>query len=171
MSLIDRLTDAVFAAVRWLILAMIVVGAFNALARYATRFTGISFASNAALDIQWYMFAMVFLLGAAHALKHGVHVRVDVGYARLSGRGRAWVDLIGTVLLAVPFCVMVLVTSWPAVRNSWGIREGSPDPGGLPRYPIKVVLLLGFALLLLQAVAHIRRQVKVLRGPRGGEET
>jgi len=151
MSLIDRLTDAVFSAVRWLILAMIVVGAFNALARYATRFTGISFASNAALDIQWYMFAMVFLLGAAHALKHGV--------------------LIGTVLLAVPFCVMVLVTSWPAVRNSWGIREGSPDPGGLPRYPIKVVLLLGFALLLLQALAHIRRQVKVLRGPRGGEGT
>jgi TRAP-type mannitol/chloroaromatic compound transport system permease small subunit len=169
MSLIDRLTDAVFAAVRWLILAMIVVGAFNALARYATRFTGISFASNAALDIQWYMFAMVFLLGAAHALKHGVHVRVDVGYARLSGRGRAWVDLVGTVLLAVPFCVMVMVTSWPAVRNSWGIREGSPDPGGLPRYPIKVVLLVGFALLLLQAVAHIRRQLMVLRGPRGGE--
>lgn len=169
MPLIDRLTDATFAAVRWLILAMIGVGSFNAMARYATRFTGVSFASNAALDIQWYMFAMVFLLGAAHALKHGVHVRVDVVYERLNGRARAWIDLIGTVFLAVPFCVMVLVTSWPAVRNSWGIREGSPDPGGLPRYPVKAILLVGFALLLFQAFSHIRRQVTVLRGPRGGE--
>lgn len=166
--MINRITDTVFAAVRWLILAMIVVGAFNALARYATRFTGVPIASNAALDIQWYMFAMVFLLGAAHALKHGVHVRVDVVYERLSTRSRAWIDLIGTVFLAVPFCVLVLVTSWPAVRNSWGIREGSPDPGGLPRYPIKAVVLLGFALLLLQALAHIRRQVIQLRAPRDG---
>jgi TRAP-type mannitol/chloroaromatic compound transport system permease small subunit len=72
--------------------------------------------------------------------------------------------LVGTVLLAIPFCVMMLVTSWPAVRNSWAIREGSPDPGGLARYPIKTVLLLGFALLLLQALMHVVRQVAVLRG-------
>ena len=164
MPLIDRLTDATYRVVRWLVLVMIVLGAFNALARYATRFTGVAIASNAALDVQWYLFAMVFLLGAAYGLRHGVHVRVDVVHERLPVRARAWIELIGTVLLAIPFCVMMLITSWPAVRNSWGIREGSPDPGGLARYPIKTVLLLGFVLLLLQAMAHAGRQVAVLQG-------
>jgi TRAP-type mannitol/chloroaromatic compound transport system permease small subunit len=164
MSFIDRLTDATYRATRWLVLVMIVLGAFNALARYATRYTGVAMSSNAALDVQWYLFAVVFLLGAAYGLRHGVHVRVDVVHERLSGRVRAWIELVGTVLLAIPFCVMMLVTSWPAVRNSWAIREGSPDPGGLARYPIKTVLLLGFALLLLQALMHVVRQVAVLRG-------
>jgi TRAP-type mannitol/chloroaromatic compound transport system permease small subunit len=164
MSFIDRLTDATYRATRWLVLVMIVLGAFNALARYATRYTGVAMSSNAALDVQWYLFAVVFLLGAAYGLRHGVHVRVDVVHERLSERVRAWIELVGTVILAIPFCVMMLVTSWPAVRNSWAIREGSPDPGGLVRYPIKTVLLLGFALLLLQALMHVARQVAVLRG-------
>ena len=164
MSFIDRLTDATYRATRWLVLVMIVLGAFNALARYATRYTGVAMSSNAALDVQWYLFAVVFLLGAAYGLRHGVHVRVDVVHEKLSARTRAWIELVGTLVLAIPFCVMMLVTAWPAVRNSWAIREGSPDPGGLARYPIKVVLILGFALLLLQAFMHAARQVAVLRG-------
>lgn len=166
--MIDRLTDATYRAVRWLVLVMIALGAFNALARYATRYTGVSIASNAALDVQWYLFAIIFLLGAAYGLRHDVHVRVDVVHERLAARLRAWVELVGTLVLAIPFCVMMLVTTWPAVRNSWSIREGSPDPGGLARYPIKTVLLLGFVLLTLQAVMHVARQVAVLRG-RGPE--
>lgn len=168
MPLIDRLTDATYRATRWLVLVMIVLGAFNALARYATRYTGVAMSSNAALDVQWYLFAVVFLLGAAYGLRHGVHVRVDVVHEKLSVRTRAWIELVGTLVLAVPFCVMMLVTAWPAVRNSWAIREGSPDPGGLARYPIKTVLLLGFVLLLMQAFMHAARQVAVLRG-RGPE--
>ncbi len=164
MHLIDRLTDATYRAVRWLVLVMILLGAFNALARYATKHTGVAMSSNAALDVQWYLFAMVFLLGAAYGMRHGVHVRVDVIYEKLSARRRAWVELVGTVVMTIPFCVMMLITAWPAVRNSWAIREGSPDPGGLARYPIKAVLILGFALLLLQAGVHVARQIAVLRG-------
>ncbi len=161
---IDRLNDTVYAAIRWLTLVMIVVGAINALARYLTRYTGLALASNALFDAQWYMFSLIFLLGAAYGLRHEVHVRVDVAYARFTPRGRAWVDLIGTVLFVIPFCIMMLVTSWPPVRNSWSVREGSPDPGGLPRYPIKTVLLVCFALLLLQAVAQIIAKVAALTG-------
>jgi len=161
---VGRLTDAVYAAIRWLTLAMILVGALNALARYATRYTGVSLASNAAFDLQWYMFSLIFLLGAAYGLRHDVHVRVDVMYSRVAPRTRAWIDLAGTVLFLVPFCVMMLLTSWPAVRNSWAVREASPDPGGLARYPIKSVLLVCFTLLLLQALAQIITRVAELRG-------
>ncbi len=160
---VGRLTDAVYAAIRWLTLAMILVGALNALARYATRYTGVSLASNAAFDLQWYMFSLIFLLGAAYGLRHDVHVRVDVLYSRVAPRTRAWIDLVGTALFLVPFCVMMLLTSWPAVRNSWAVREGSPDPGGLARYPIKTVLLACFALLLLQALAQIITRIAELR--------
>jgi len=161
---IDRLNDTVYAGIRWLTLAMIAVGAFNAIARYLTRYTGVSLSSNALFDIQWYMFSVIFLLGAAYGLRREVHVRVDVAYARFGPRGRAWVDLLGTALFVVPFCVMMLWTSWPAVRNSWAVREGSPDPGGLARYPIKTLLLVCFSLLLLQAVAQLITKVAVLTG-------
>jgi TRAP-type mannitol/chloroaromatic compound transport system permease small subunit len=161
---IDRLNDAVYAAIRWLTLAMIVVGALNALARYLTRFTGVALSSNAWFDLQWYMFSIIFLLGAAYGLNHDVHVRVDVMYSRAMPRVRAWIDIAGTVLFIMPFCVMMLVTSWPAVRNSWVVREGSPDPGGLARYPIKTLLLVCFTLLLLQAFSQVIKRGAQLAG-------
>jgi TRAP-type mannitol/chloroaromatic compound transport system permease small subunit len=163
-GLIDRLNDGVYALIRWLTLAMILLGAYNALARYATRWTGVPLITNAHFELQWYMFSLIFLLGAAYALRHDVHVRVDVVYSRLAPRARAWIDVAGTVLFLIPFCIMMLVTSWPAVRNSWAVREMSPDPGGLARYPIKTVILVCFALLLLQALALLVRKVAVLRG-------
>jgi TRAP-type mannitol/chloroaromatic compound transport system permease small subunit len=161
---IDRLNDAVYAATRWLTLLMIFVGAYNAIARYATRFTGVALSSNAYFDLQWYMFSLIFLLGAAYGLNRDAHVRVDVVYARLEPRARAWIDLLGTALFLVPFCIMMLVTSWPAVRNSWAVREGSPDPGGLARYPIKTVILICFALLLLQAFSLLIKRGAALAG-------
>ena len=108
LGVIDRLTDGTYRATRWLVLVMIVLGAFNALARYATRYTGVAMSSNAALDVQWYLFAVVFLLGAAYGLPHGVHVRVDVVHERLPVRARAWIELIGTVLLATVMVVGAL---------------------------------------------------------------
>ena len=166
---IDRLNDRIGALIRWLVLVMVVVGAYNAVARYATRYAGVRLTSNALIDLQWYLFSLVFLLGAAYALRHDVHVRVDVAYARFSERARACIDLLGTLLFLVPFSVVMLWVSFPAVRNSWATREVSPDPGGLPRYPIKAVILLSFLLLLLQAYAQAVRQVQVLRGAGSGD--
>lgn len=161
---IDGLNDRIGAVIRWLALIMVLVGAFNALARYATRYTDVSLSSNAYLDLQWYFFSLIFLLGAAYGLNHDVHVRVDVMYERLSRKARAWIDLAGTVLFMLPFSLLMLYVSWPAVRNSWSIREVSPDPGGLPRYPIKAVILVGFVLLVLQGFSQIVKQVEILRG-------
>ena len=161
---IDGLNDIIGSLIRWLALIMVLVGAFNALARYATRYTDVSLSSNAYLDLQWYMFSLIFLLGAAYGLNHDVHVRVDVLYERLSEKTQAWIDLTGTVLFLIPFSALFLWVSWPAVRNSWSIREVSPDPGGLPRYPIKAVILVCFVLLLLQAFSEIVKQVEVIRG-------
>jgi TRAP-type mannitol/chloroaromatic compound transport system permease small subunit len=163
-GLIDALNDRIGATIRWLALIMVLVGAFNAVARYLTRYTGVALSSNAYLDLQWYFFSLIFLLGAAYGLNHDVHVRVDVLYERLGRKARAWIDLAGTALFLVPFSLLMLWVSWPAVRNSWSVREVSPDPGGLPRYPIKAVILVGFALLVLQAFSQAVKQVEVIRG-------
>ncbi len=165
---IDRLNDRIGSAIQWLSLVMVVVGAFNAIARYAGRFTSASLSSNAYLELQWYLFSLIFLMGAAYGLNHDYHVRVDVLYERLERRARAWIDLIGSVLFLVPFAVMMLWVSWGPVARSWGILETSPDPGGLPRYPIKTVILVSFFLLLLQGISQIVKNAAILTES-GGE--
>jgi len=165
---VDALNDRIGAAIRWLALIMVLLGAFNAVARYLTKYTGLSLASNAYTELQLYLFRLIFLLGAAYGLRRDVHVRVDVLYERLSARAKAWVDLVGTVLFLLPFSILMLWVSWPAVRNSWAIRETSPDPGGLARYPIKAAILVGFTLLVLQGLSQLIKQVEVIRG--GGED-
>lgn len=160
---VDRLNDWIGVVIRWLTLGMVAIGAYNALARYSSRYTELALTSNALNELQWYLFSLIFLFGAAYALNHDVHVRVDVLYSRLSARGRAWIDLFGSVLFLLPFCVMMLWVSFPAVRYSWQTRETSPDPGGLSRYPIKAVILICFALLLLQGLAQIIKKVHVIR--------
>lgn len=161
---IDRLNDLIGRAILWLVGVMVLIGAYNAVARYLNRFTDTNLASNAYLEAQWYLFSLVFLLGAAYALKEDAHVRVDVLYGRLGPRGKAWIDLLGTILFLIPFSVIMLWVSWPSVAASWRVREVSPDPGGLPRYPIKAVILVAFALLLLQGVSQLLKQVALLRG-------
>jgi len=160
---VDCFTERVGRAVSWLVLVMVLIGAFNAVARYLGRFIGVNLSSNAYLEAQWYLFSLVFLLGAAYTLKHNNHVRVDVLYGRLSVRGRAWVDLIGTTVFLLPFSIFCIVVSWPSVRNSWAVLEGSPDPGGLPRFPIKTMILVAFAMLILQGLAEAMRAVAILR--------
>ncbi|MEZ4456822.1 MAG: TRAP transporter small permease subunit [Gemmatimonadales bacterium] len=161
---IDRLTDGVFRIIRWLTLVMILIGAINAGARTLTKYTSASLTSNAAVDIQWYLFSLVFLLGAAYGVNREVHVRVDVLYSRIRPQLRTWINLLGTLLFLIPFSATMLITSWPAVRNSWAVREASPDPGGLARYPIKTVILVCFALLLLQGVSQVIKHVATLTG-------
>lgn len=167
---IDRLNDRVGRALYWLTLVMVGVGAFNAIARYLDKYTGLGLSSNMWIEMQWYLFSLVFLLGAAYTLEYDDHVRVDVLYGRLSRRGKAWINLLGTTLFLLPFCGVVLWMSIPFVVNSWAILEGSPDPGGLPRYPIKTVIPLALFLVMLQGVSLMIREVAVLRGVDVGED-
>lgn len=160
---VDALTERIGRAVSWLVLAMVLIGAYNAVARYVGRSIGVNLSSNAYLEAQWYLFSLVFLMGAAYTFKHDNHVRVDVLYGRLSKRGQLWLNLIGTVVFLLPFSFFTLWVSWPSVQNSWRVLEGSPDPGGLPRYPIKTMILVAFALLALQGVAEVVRGIALLR--------
>jgi TRAP-type mannitol/chloroaromatic compound transport system permease small subunit len=167
---IGRVADALGWLVGWLVLAMVLVGAFNAVARYLSRMVGVVFLSNGLVDLQWYLFSLVFLLGASYALRRDAHVRVDVLYSRLSVRGKAVVNLLGTLLFLVPFCIYGLVFCWPSVRNSVAVWEQSPDAGGLARWPIKASLLVGFALLLLQGVAQALKHLADVVDPDGAQE-
>ncbi len=161
---IDKLSTWIGKGAGWMALAMVLIGAYNAVVRYLGLFVGSGLSANVYIELQWYLFSLVFLLGAAYTLRRGAHVRVDVLYGRLSPRGKAWVDLAGTILFLIPFCIFSLVVCWPSVRNSWAVREGSPDPGGLARYPIKAVILVAFGLLLLQAISELIKRVAFLRG-------
>ena len=167
--MVDRANARLGRVVSWLVFAMVLVGAYNAAARYLGRFIGVNLSSNLYLELQWYLFSLVFLLGGAYALRENAHVRVDVLYGRLGRRARATIDCIGVLLLLAPFCIFILWVSWPSVRNSWVVREGSPDPGGLPRYPLKAIILVAFVLLLVQACSELLKKLR-LRG-RGSPNT
>jgi len=160
---IDRLTSRLGRFISWLTLAMVLIGAYNAVARYLGRFIHANLSSNLYLELQWYLFSLIFLLGAGFALKENAHVRVDVLYGRLRRRARARIDVIGSLLMLIPFCVFVMWVSWPSIRNSWLVREVSPDPGGLPRYPLKAVIIVAFVLLLAQGVSQLLKDIAVLR--------
>jgi TRAP-type mannitol/chloroaromatic compound transport system permease small subunit len=156
---IDGLNEGVGRAVAWLVLAASLVSAGNAAARYLLHAS-----SNAWLEIQWYMFAAMFLLAAGYALRHDEHVRVDIFYHRLSARGQAWVDLLGGVLFLLPTALLIGWLSWPMFLQSWTIAEVSPDPGGLVRWPVRLLVPLGFVLLALQGAAEVIKRVGVLTG-------
>jgi len=161
---IDVLNEFMGKMVSWLTLAMILIGVYNAVTRKLAQTIGVDLSSNTYIELQWYMFALVFLWGAAYTLRHDAHVRVDVIYSRLSPRGKAWVDVFGIILFLLPFTAIVLYTSFPIVYDSWKIREISPDPGGLPRYPIKAALIVAFALLFLQGISELIKKIAVIKG-------
>ena len=161
---IDRFNGWLGTVVAWLTLAMVLCGAYNAIARKLDQYSALSLSSNAFIEAQWYMFSIVFLLGAAWTLREDGHVRVDVMYGRLGRIGKARIDLAGTLLFLLPFCVCALWFSMPSVLSSWQVHEISPDPGGLPRYPLKTVLPATLVLLALQGHALAVRYVGVLSG-------
>lgn len=152
-----------------LIVALILVGAFNAILRTVDAEFGTGLSSNRWLELQWYLFSVAFLLGGPWALSVGAHVRVDVLHERFPRKVAAWIDLLGTLFLLIPFCLFVLWACWDAVLDSWRVLEVSNDPDGLPRYPIRTVPLIAFVLMLLQALAEVVKRVAFLRGL-GGEE-
>ena len=163
-SWIDRVNERLGVGIYWLSLFMVLIGAYNAVARYFDRFTGWGMSSNTYIELQWYLFSLLFLLSAAYTLKHNSHVRVDVFYGRLSPERKAWVNALGTVFFLFPFCILMLIMSIPSVLNSWEVWEMSPDPGGLPRYPIKTMIPIAFFLLILQGISMLIKQVHILKG-------
>ncbi len=157
--LIDGLTERVGRVVIWLVLVATLISAGNALIRYV-----LGESSNAWLEIQWYLFGAMFLLAAGYTLKHNGHVRIDIFYNRLGPRGQAWTDLLGGLFFLLPMAVLLAWLAWPMFYESWITQEMSPDAGGLLRWPVKLLLPVGFALLALQGVAEIIKRVGVLTG-------
>ena len=160
---IDRLNEKVGIVIRWLVLLMVFIGAASAVLRYFSRGLELTLNLTPATEAQWYLFSVIFLLGGAYALHKDVHVRVDVMYERLGMKTRGWIDALGTIFFLVPLSIMMLWVTFPAVLTSWQIQETSPDPGGLPRYPIKALILVSFGLLLLQAFSQFIRHISAIR--------
>lgn len=153
-KVIDTINEWIGRLTYWLVLFMVLIGVWNVVGRYLGRFLGQNLSSNAFIEIQWYLFDLVFLLGAAYTLKHDDHVRVDLFYKDWNPRKKALVNLLGTLLFLIPFCGLVIYYSWGTVVNSWSIQEVSPDPGGLPRYPIKSMIIVSLVLLILQGISE-----------------
>jgi TRAP-type mannitol/chloroaromatic compound transport system permease small subunit len=156
---IDRLNERLGTLANILVLACCLVSAANAMIRYA-----FDYSSNGWLEAQWYMFAVIVMFGAAYTLKRNEHVRVEIFYLYLSERGQYWLDLIGALLFLIPVCVLLTVLSWPFFMQSFAVDETSPNAGGLLRWPIKLVLPIGFALLGLQGVSEVIKRIAALRG-------
>jgi len=156
---IDWLNDRLGVVANWLVLTACLISAGNAMSRYA-----FDLSSNAWLEIQWYLFAAIVMLGASYTLKMNEHVRVDILYTHLSERGKEWLDLVGTALFLVPSMFVISYYSWPFFMQSWSIGEISGNAGGLIRYPVKFLVPLGFFLVGLQGISEIIKRAASLRG-------
>ncbi len=157
--LIDSLNERVGRSVSWLATGMVVLTTYDTIMRY-----GFNHGNVGLQELEWHLFAIVFLVGAGYTLKADAHVRVDIFYARLAGRKQAWVNLVGTFIALIPFCVLVMWATWGFLSNSWGVRETSPDPGGLPaRYALKAMIPLGFFLIALQGLSEAIKSFFVIR--------
>jgi TRAP-type mannitol/chloroaromatic compound transport system permease small subunit len=156
---IDALNERVGRTVLWLVLVMALVSAANALTRYLFNLS-----SNAWLELQWYLFAAVFLLCAGYTLLHNEHIRIDVVSSRLSRRSQLWIDILGTVLFLLPMSIFILVLSWPVFANAWVSNEMSGNAGGLIRWPARLLVPAGFLLLSLQGVSELIKRVAALMG-------
>ncbi|HEY7645704.1 MAG TPA: TRAP transporter small permease subunit [Hyphomicrobiales bacterium] len=157
--IIDRISQLGGICASFLVLFAALVSAGNAVSRYS-----ISVSSNAWLEIQWYMFAGMVLLGAAETLRRNEHVRVDLVYGSASHRTREWIDLLGGVVFLMPMCLVMIYFTWPFLWDSWLEDEMSNNAGGLVRWPVKLMLPVGFALLTLQGFSEIIKRAAALRG-------
>ena len=156
---VDWLNAQVGKYVIWLILASTVISAINAVVRKV-----FDVSSNAYLEIQWYLFAASFLLAAAYTLLNGEHVKIDVIYGRLSKRGQTWIDVLGFTFFLLPFCSAVLWFSVPFFLKGFHSNEMSSNAGGLIRWPVYMMLPLGFGLLWLQGISELIKRIAFLMG-------
>lgn len=155
---IDALNRIVGRAASWLILIAVLVSAGNAVSRKA-----LNLSSNAMLEVQWYLFSAVFLLCAGYTLLNKEHVRVDLVLSRFGRRGHLIVEIFGTLVFLMPLTVLIMVLSWSPFVEAWTSGEVSANAGGLIRWPVKLLIPVGFALLLLQAVSELIKDFSELR--------
>ena len=156
---IDSVNEKLSWIADWLVFLSCLISAGNAFSRYA-----FSLSSNAWLEIQWYMFGAVVMLGASYTLKKNEHVRVDIVYSNISTRRQIWIDIVGGFLFLLPATVILAYLSWPVFHNSWVENEYSGNAGGLIRWPIKIFLPIGFTLLSLQGVSELIKRIAMLSG-------
>lgn len=156
---IDWVNDRLGVAASWMVLAACLISAANAMSRYA-----FDLSSNAWLEIQWYLFAAIVMLGASYTLRMNEHVRVDILYTHLSERGKEWLDMIGTAVFLVPSMLVIAWYSIPFFMLSWHTQEISGNAGGLIRWPVKALVPLGFLLVALQGVSEVIKRAAALAG-------
>ena len=157
--MIDRLSEWVGRWVAWLVLAAVLISAANAITRKAFNYS-----SNAFLEIQWYLFAAVFMLAAGYTLLRQEHVKIDVVSARLSKRAQIWIDIIGLCFFLLPFVYMIIKLAMPLVINAIETGEVSSNAGGLIRWPVFALLPLGMLLLGIQAISELIKRIAFLQG-------
>jgi TRAP-type mannitol/chloroaromatic compound transport system permease small subunit len=158
-QLVDSLNTLVGKVTMWLILATTLISAGNAIVRKV-----FDSSSNALLEIQWYLFAGVFLLGAGYGLLKNAHVRIDFLASRFSDRTRNWIDVVGILAVLFPFCILVITLSWPLFTQALASGEMSQNAGGLIRWPVYSLIPLGFALLMLQGLSELIKRLAFLTG-------
>ena len=156
---IDALNERVGRLTYWLVLAAVLISAGNAVVRYT-----IDVSSNAWLEIQWYLFSVVFLFCAGYTLLHNQHVRIDIVSGMFSKRVQTWIDIVGTVLFLLPMAITIMWLSWPVFLDAYRSHEVSTNAGGLTVWPARLMLPIGFAFLILQGLSELIKRIAFLRG-------
>jgi len=156
---IDAITERVGRVVYWLVLIVVLISASNAIVRKLFNYS-----SNAYLEIQWYLFSVIFLFGAGYTLLRNEHVRIDIISGRLSARAQNWIDVVGIVLFLWPMSFVIMWLSWPLFVDSLARHEVSSNAGGLLIWPARLMMPIGFALLIMQSVSELIKRIAFLRG-------
>ena len=156
---IDFVNEHIGRIVYWCVLIVALISAGNATSRYA-----LNMASNAWLELQWYLFAAIFLLCSGYTLLHNEHIRIDVVSSRLSRRTQIWIDVFGMVFFLLPMTLFIMWLSWPIFMNAWTSGEISGNAGGLIRWPARLLIPVGFFLLSLQGFSELIKRIAYLRG-------
>jgi TRAP-type mannitol/chloroaromatic compound transport system permease small subunit len=157
--LIDRMSDRIGQTIYWLVLVAVLVSAANAVVRKAFNFS-----SNSFLEIQWYLFSLIFLFCAGYTLKNNEHVRIDIITSRLSARARASIDIFGTLFFLLPMAFLIMWLSWPVFVDAWTRHEVSTNAGGLIVWPARLMVPVGFFLLILQGLSELIKRIAFLKG-------
>lgn len=163
---IDTINGQIGRKMAWLILLAVIVATVNAIIR---KLFNVS--SNAWLELQWMLFGAVFLLCASWTLQVKEHIRIDIVNSQLPKRVQRWIDLIGHSLFLMPFCVLMVYHSWPFFTRSYAVNEQSLSAGGLPQWPAKGLLFIGFLMLAFQGISEIIKQIAIMRGDLEDDET
>ncbi len=171
VNVIEAMSEGLGWLSQMIVPITILVGFSNVVLRYTGQIVGLKLTSNVIIELQWYLYTLIFFFGFAYILKHNINVRVDFWFANQSHHRKAWIDLVGHLLALLPFCLLALYVTYQPVLTSWGYRpngtwgtwEVSPDPNGLPRAPIKSMVLVAFGMLLLQTIAELIKLGTIIR--------